>query len=178
MLLEEPLRRDGSVSLGKKHRFLYWKTSFSVGGNIVFYIRKYYFLHKKNVVSACFIDFTKFLMIVISYLHRDKALGPLGSVKKQFRGTMREQEEVGPYLLELIVHVVLPLGIADTRYLPAAFGNVNPHVVELHDVNCPVARGIAADVFHTRLFLLPVLLLKLLRLLAHLLIELVIDIDT
>lgn len=114
MLLEEPLRRDGSVSLGKKHRFLYWKTSFSVGGNIVFYIRKYYFLHKKNVVSACFIDFTKFLMIVISYLHRDKALGPLGSVKKQFRGTMREHEEAGPDLLELIIHVVLPLGIADT----------------------------------------------------------------
>lgn len=52
-------------------------------------------------------------MVLIPHLHGDIALGPLGFVKKQFRVTTREQEEVGPDLLELVVHIILTLDIAD-----------------------------------------------------------------
>jgi len=48
----EPLRGNRSFFLGRKHRFLHWKTSFSGLENIVFRLRKHRFLPKENVFSA------------------------------------------------------------------------------------------------------------------------------
>ena len=52
------------------------------------------------------------------------------------------------------------------------------HIVEFHNVERPVAGDVAAAVSHARFLLLTVFLLQLLHLVAHLLVELVIDIGT
>ena len=53
------------------------------------------------------------LVVVVFHDHRDIALRPFLFVKEQLRIAMRQQEHIGPDLLAFIVHVVLPLHIAD-----------------------------------------------------------------
>ena len=92
---------------------------------------------------------------------------------------MREQEEVGLDLLKLILHIILTFMITHTRDLPTPVGNVNPHIIQLHDVERPLARSIAANI--SEIHIVPFLLahlLQVLRLVTHHFVELVIHVRT